>query len=302
MFGYITPRLDEVEPEEKDRFRAMYCGLCRSLGRSCGQRCRLCLSYDMTFLALLLSSLYEPAEEEDSARCPAHPVHERAYVSCECLDYAADMNVALAYYKCLDDWKDERKLRAKACAAALEKPYRAVEERNPETCAKIARCMDAIGRLERTAAARREGQAADPDLDPALDPDNPDAAANIFGLLLGEVFAWRDDFWADDLRRFGARLGKFVYMMDAMVDFEDDKKSGSYNPFVSLGTQPADMKSDLEMLADGAVESFERLPLERDLHLLRSVLYSGMWQQYNAKEAKKAEKEEKEGKKVERRG
>lgn len=278
MFGYIVPSLENVQPDERARYEAAYCGLCRALGDRCGQRCRLALSYDMTFLSLLLDSLYEPDERAGQGRCLVHPAKPRSFVRTDCTDYAADMTVALAYHKCLDDWNDDRSVRGRAAAAALAGPYRAVQQRHPRTCAVIEANMKAIGAIEQAAAAGGAAAAA----------DDPDAAANCFGILLGEVFAWRDDFWADDLRRFGARLGKFVYVMDAAMDFDDDKRTGSYNPLVALGASPEDMKEDLEMLASGAAEAFERLPLERDLHLLRSVLYAGVWQQYYARDAKDA--------------
>ena len=340
MFGYIAPRLENLEPDEQARFRAVYCGVCRALGSRCGQHCRLGLSYDMAFLALLLGSLYEPQERDGRGRCLVHPVEKRDFVESETIGYAADMNVALAYYKCLDDWNDERDVPKRAFAAALAGPYRKVEQRHPRVCVAIERNMQAISEIERAAQGERRKGASDPQPQPAdpqpadpqaqpapqatawqpavpaqgADPEaaraqqlrreagNPDAAANRFGLLLGEVFAWRDDFWADDLRRFGARLGKFVYVMDAVVDFEDDAKTGSYNPLVSLGATPQDMKEDLDMLAASAADAFERLPLERDMHLLRSVLYAGMWQQYYAKEEKRKQKQQKQDQKEKRRG
>lgn len=311
MFGYIAPRLENLEPDEQARFRAVYCGVCRALGSRCGQHCRLGLSYDMAFLALLLGSLYEPQERGGRGRCLVHPVEKRDFVESETIGYAADMNVALAYYKCLDDWNDERDVPKRAFAAALAGPYSKVEQRHPRVCAAIEQNMQAISEIERAAQdARRAGAVAEQPVDPEAaraqqlrrEAGNPDAAANRFGLLLGEVFAWRDDFWADDLRRFGARLGKFVYVMDAVVDFEDDAKTGSYNPLVSLGATPQDMKEDLDMLAASAADAFERLPLERDMHLLRSVLYAGMWQQYYAKEEKRKQKQQKQDQKEKRRG
>ena len=102
---------------------------------------------------------------------------------------------------------------------------------------------------------------------------------------MGELFVYRpNDVWADDLRRLGARLGKFVYVMDAAMDFDDDKASGSYNPLVAMEARPDDVREDLNLLIAGVAEAFERLPLEQDLHLLRSVVYAGVWQKYNAKE------------------
>lgn len=85
------------------------------------------------------------------------------------------------------------------------------------------------------------------------------------------------------MRLFGARLGKFVYVMDAAMDLEEDARTGSYNPFVIMGVAPEDTREPLEMLAAAVADAFERLPLERDEHLLSSVIYEGMWARYNDK-------------------
>ena len=94
MFGYVMPRMEDLSQEERERYHAAYCGVCRALGERCGQRCRVALTYDMTFLALLLGSLYEPDERQGSRRCAPHPVRPHAYLGSDCIDYAADMTVA----------------------------------------------------------------------------------------------------------------------------------------------------------------------------------------------------------------
>lgn len=360
MFGFILPNLESLDDAEQRRYRAVYCGVCRSIRRRYGQRCRLTVSYDMTFLALVLGSLYEPTEEQGAKRCPVHPTESQEFACSPYTDYAADLSVALAYHKLLDDWRDDRSKRARAAAAALAVPYRRARRRRPEACRAIERAMDDIHAIEQEALAFRAAQragaagapatvgfpsvcgmradgpadadatadaaavsvaaAAAPDAaaptrtadaadaaDPApadapaapattpaaqnsdrapIEPPSPDAAANRFGLLMGDLFALQDDFWATDLRRFGARLGKFVYVMDAAVDLEEDQKSGSYNPFVMASSTREDAREGLELLAAGMVDAFERLPLERDVHVLRSVLYAGVWQQFESKESK----------------
>lgn len=279
MFGYVVPSLEGLDEVERERYHEAYCGLCRALGARCGQRCRLALTYDLAFLALLLSSLYEPEEQRGAGRCLLHPSKTHGYTRSQCVDYAADVTVALAYYKCLDDWKDDRNVRARAFASALAGPYRDVREWNPRICRSIESGMADIGAIEEAA------RAASSSSDAAAQAPAPDAAANRFGVLMGELFVYRpSDFWADDLRRLGARLGKFVYVMDAAMDFDDDKASGSYNPLVAMEARPDDVREDLNLLIAGVAEAFERLPLEQDLHLLRSVVYAGVWQKYNAKE------------------
>jgi hypothetical protein len=283
VFGYILPNLESLGEEEKLRYHAVYCGVCRSIRARYGQRCRLAVSYDMTFLALVLGSLYEPKERRQAKRCPVHPVQPQEIAQSEFTDYAADLSAAMAYHKCMDDWRDDHSAKARAAAAALAVPYRKAKHRVPEACRAIEDAMAAIHAIEDAAMGKtgpgREG--AGPSVE-----QSPDAAANCFGLLLGNLFAYKDDFWATDLRRFGARLGKFVYVMDAAMDLRQDRESGSYNPFAQTDRTREDLREDLELLAASTADAFERLPLERDVHVLRSVLYSGVWQRYNAEESK----------------
>ena len=105
MFGYIMTSTENLPEERQGRFREFYCGLCRTLRRRHGLPGGLTLSYDMTFLAVLLNALYEPGEHRGEARCPVHPMKKRGYIDTPVMDYCADLNVALAYHKCLDNWR-----------------------------------------------------------------------------------------------------------------------------------------------------------------------------------------------------
>ncbi len=268
MMGFVLPSLESLGEEEKVRYHAVYCGVCRSIRARYGQRCRLTVSYDMTFLAMVLGSLYEPEERPSEKRCPVHPVQRQRVSQSEFTDYAADLSVALGYHKLLDDWIDSRSVKARAAAAAIAVPYRKACRRRPAECKAIEQAMADIHKIEQAGSA------------------DPDAAANRFGLLLGQLFAVKDDFWATDLRRFGARLGKFVYAMDAAVDLRQDQEEGNYNPFIAARRSFNSLREDLELLAADMADAFERLPLERDVHVLRSVLYSGVWQRYNVEESK----------------
>lgn len=297
MFGYILPSLESLGEQEKQRYMAAYCGVCRSIRARYGQRCRLAVSYDMTFLALVLGSLYEPAEWREEKRCPVHPLKPQLVARSEFTDYAADLSVAMAYHKCWDDWRDDRSAKARAAVVALEVPYRRAKRRIPDACRQIEASMAEIHAIEDAARARGAAVpagAASHTLEGSApggghiseSEQDPDAAANRFGLLLGELFAVKNDFWATDLRRFGARLGKFVYVMDAAMDLRQDRETGSYNPFAASDCTREDLREDLQLLAAATADAFERLPLERDVHVLRSVLYSGIWQHFNAEESK----------------
>ena len=255
----------QLAPEEMDRYREVYCGVCHSLKDQSGQLCRMALTYDMTFLALLLNSLYEPNEGKGAERCAAHPTKPQPFATSECTEYAADATVVLAYHKLLDDWNDDRKISRRAAAGLLRSAYREASGRRPSLARAVEEGMDDIRAIEQARSA------------------SLDEAANRFGLVLGEVFAYRDDFWKDDLTALGAYLGKFVYLMDAVMDFDDDVKSGSYNPLVEADTAPRDMEEALHVIAAKAARAFERLPLEQDIHILRNSIYAGIWGQYCGK-------------------
>ena len=109
MFGYIECNRSKLSREEQERYQSVYCGLCRNLKMRYGDLERMSLSYDMTFVILFLSSLYEPRETKGEFRCGLHPLRPRSGVENCFTEYAADMTVVLAYFKALDDWKDEKK-------------------------------------------------------------------------------------------------------------------------------------------------------------------------------------------------
>ena len=265
MFGYITADARLLTEEQQTRYAACYCGLCRRLGRECSAVSRLTLTYDMTFLVLLLSSLYEPEETAGRNRCAVHPVKARPHWHNDATNYGAAMNTALAAYNCLDDWQDDRNLPKLALWKLLRRPVRAIQERYPRQSGAITASLDQLSAIE------------------AAGIPDPDGAANAFAYLLGEVFVWREDRWADDLRTVGQGLGRWVYLLDAALDLPEDRKKGRYNPlshWADEGRTLEDFRPMLTMLLGEATAAFERLPLVQDVELLRNILYSGVWQRY----------------------
>ena len=268
MFGYVTINPKSLPEEEHKRFRACYCGLCHVLGKEHGNIGRMTLSYDMTFLAMLLSSLYEPDENPKTrATCPARPWKKTDIAFSKPFAYAADMNIAYAYFKALDDISDENKAAGHLSAAALKRRYRAVEKKYPDKCRRIKERITRLTEMEKAGLTE-------------IDPP-----ANCMAELFAEVFAWKDDFWNGHLRALGGAVGRFIYLCDAYEDREGDEKAGRYNPLSAYAKRP-----DYEdfarriltmVIAEGA-QAFEMLPLERDAGILRNILYSGVWSRYGA--------------------
>jgi hypothetical protein len=272
MFGYIIANKEDLTPQQLDRYKSCYCGLCRSLRQRHGSLGRLTLTYDMTFLILVLSSLYEPEESAGTERCVVHPVHPHNYTQNMFSDYAADMNIALAYHNFLDDWTDDKNVISLTEAKLFKKKYATLTQRYPRQCEAVSDCLKELSSIE--AESR---------------PD-PDAGANCFGRLMGELFVYEQDLWADRLRQAGMALGKFIYVMDACVDWPRDLKHGRYNPLRFIGNGTASSEEQKELLtiliADCAF-AFDRLPLINDLEIINNILYSGVWFRYEFERRKR---------------
>lgn len=273
MFGYVTACWTELPKALQDRYGGVYCGICREIKAQASQIARLGLNYDMAFLALLLMSLYEPEEERGALRCGAHPLRRRDWIDNEYVRYAADMNVALAYYNLLDDWEDDGKFTSKLMAKAFSKTLPEIKERWPRQCEAIEGCIRTLGRLERENCP------------------NPDETANCFGKLMGELLAYREDHWADTLRQMGMALGRFIYLADAAVDYRADRRKHKYNPFLAMGGgEDWPRWEEYLVLAMGrCTDYYEKLPLVQDKALLDNILYSGVWTNFRGKGAKARE-------------
>lgn len=274
MFGYVIPNQATLPPEAQARYRTAYCGLCRRIGARYGLRGRLTLSYDLTFLNLLLCSLYEgeTACEEGCGHCPIHPVRKIRWRAAGPTDYCADLGVALHYYDARDKWQDDRSPAGLAYARLLERARTEAEARQPRQCAAIRTGLAALAEYE------------------AAGSEDLDAVSGCFGDLMAELFDYRQDRWSPELRSLGFHLGKYIYLLDAYDDLARDTRRGAYNPLKTLSGQPGyeeEMREIFELLLAECARSFERLPCVEDADLLRNILYSGVWLKYNCKNAKK---------------
>ena len=273
MFGFVTANMKELDQTQQNRYGGIYCGICQRIREQASQTARLGLSYDMAFLALLLMSLYEPEETSGPLRCGLHPFRKRDWFDNEYIRYAADMNVALAYYNFLDDWNDDGKPAAKLMASAFGKTLRSIEKKYPRQCEAIADCIHRLSRMEKDNCS------------------NPDEPAHQFGILLGELLVYREDLWATTLRQMGDALGRFIYLADAAVDYRKDLRKGKYNPFIAMGGGEDWQRWDdyLVLAMARCTEHYEKLPLVQDKKILDNILYSGVWTNFRGMGAKARE-------------
>ncbi len=274
MFGYITVNEPELKIKEFQRYRGYYCGVCRSLQKRHGRCGQATLSYDMTFLSVLLNALYEEPLQEEWKRCFAHPLKKHLVLKNAISDYTADMNILLTYYSLLDHWKDDKKRSAWIGAKLLQRKKKRVALQYPRQSQAVASYIESLTDCERKNRMEL------------------DLAAGLTGTMLGEIFVYKEDAWQDELRQMGFYLGKFIYLMDAYEDAEQDRKKGSYNPwkpYMDKEDYLEKVQEILTMMMSECAHAFERLPIVEEAELLRNILYSGVWAKYDKITRKKDE-------------
>ena len=225
MFGYVKPVPKELLVKEYDFYKATYCGVCRAMKSHTGGLSNVTLSYDSVILALVRMLAVEDSEiGAKMKRCIAHPLKKRCMlVENSALEYTARAFAILTYYKMKDDLSDEgigKRLLTLPLRPVLSKGKRRAKIEPLETFVKEK--LDAITRLERAGCK------------------SVDEPAILFGELLGEIFAHGlEGSFAVVCREFGSSLGRFIYAADAAEDYEEDRRTGKYNPYVLLyGGEP----------------------------------------------------------------
>lgn len=262
MFGYIVINKQELKFREFDVYHSFYCGLCQSLKKKYGKTGQMTLTYDLTFLIMLLSDLYQEEPACDQCRCIAHPLEKHCTRTSHITDYAADMNLLLSYYKCLDDWNDEKKWSRRVISSALKKDADRICATYPEKAATIEKWLLRLHTYEQNHTG------------------TIDEIAGCFGQIMADIFAYRHDEWENDLRQMGFYLGKFIYLMDAYEDLEHDKESGNFNPLLPLWQEEGfedTCRQILTMMLAETCQAYERLPLDDYISILGNILYSGIW-------------------------
>ncbi|MBR3863471.1 MAG: hypothetical protein IKM42_07465 [Clostridia bacterium] len=272
MFGYVKIEKAELRVREYEYYRAAYCGLCRSMGKCTGQCSRLTLSYDIAFLAQVRMALVGTEPRFKKRHCIAHPFRARMMMEPNAeLSYAADASALLAYEKCRDDVADKRgfsRMLAVVKRWFTSGAYRRAKRRHPALAALLRERLTALAALE---GERRA---------------TVDEPAAIFGEILAALFG---EGLPQDAARIaeaiGTKVGRFIYIVDAIDDMARDERSGNFNPLLLLfdakpTTEQRQMLEDalLSLLDDAAtaldlVGGGTRYPYRA---VLENILYLGM--------------------------
>lgn len=268
MFGYVRVDPNRLNQEELKRYEAVYCGLCRTMGARYGQAYRLFLNYDFAFLAMLLA----PADAIPVAGCkccPAHPIEGRA--CCEAgapwLETAAGESVILTWWKLGDAVRDSgfwAGLPVRLVKAVLTPGYRRAREAYPEFDGNVAQMLEELGRLESEGCT------------------SLDKTAHCFAGILNRAVPPTGRTDRDRaMEQALYHLGRWIYLVDAVDDLEDDRRRGNYNPVLARFPQwnPED-RDYLKQIMDHSLElmgaAYQLLEPNPWTTVVENVLYSGL--------------------------
>ena len=148
MFGYVMINKGDLKVREFETYQSFYCGLCRKLKERYGFSGQITLNYDLTFVVMLLTGLYEPKVKRGTSHCVIHPLKKQPVCVDVFSDYAADMSILLTYYKCMDDWMDERKADRRFFAELLKRKFGGLEASYSRKAEKVKELLDRLSEGE----------------------------------------------------------------------------------------------------------------------------------------------------------
>ena len=266
MFGYVRINKMDLTFREYEHYKAYYCGLCKYLKRNHTELSRLTINYDITFLIVLLSSIYQPSAQVFHEKCIVDPVKKKKHIINEITEYAASMNILLAYYKLEDDVNDEGDIKSRLVRRAYRKSFKTAYDKYPQKADFIKACLGELRSLE-------EDQST-----------SIDQTSNCFARLLEEIFDYKDDEYRNRLRKVGFNIGKYIYIMDAYEDLDQDLEKGRYNPFSSYKDDREGLKVKVDKLIGMTLARLEEAILNLDIKVKKSIIdniiYSGVYLRY----------------------
>jgi hypothetical protein len=280
MLGYVKPDKPDLKIKEFEIYGGYYCGICKSIAKRYGQFPRLALNYDSVFLAILIGAVEPTVEHFEFERCIVHPTKKRTIIyDNSAVDYAADILLLLAYYKLKDDYQDDRSLKAAIGTTLMQGTFMRLMKTAPEKCAYVKDQLSELARLESERC---------PSIDRSAEP---------FAKLMEEVFdypGWKKEQNGGELsqiyRRIGYHLGKWIYLIDAYDDVEENLKKNSFNPLlIQFEYDPKKetvdefkerirerVETNLVLYLAEIAKSCSHLKFEKNQGLIENILYFGL--------------------------
>lgn len=254
MLGYVQIDKGELKVREYEVYTGYYCGICKSIGKRYGQLPRMVLSYDAAFLAVLLAALDDEKDSPVPEHCIGHHIKKKTIIRNAAIDYAGDIMLILAWYKLLDDINDEGSTYAKAAKIMLGRLQNKLLSQYSPLCSSIEKNLSELSRLEKDKCSSLD-MAAEP-TSKIMEVIFTEGTRRLYGNRgVSKVAASEnshcsensrnmsptlsiDDFskapanTEETLSKIGYHLGKWIYLIDAIDDIEENISSGTYNPLI----------------------------------------------------------------------
>ncbi|MBQ4538525.1 MAG: hypothetical protein II995_02840 [Oscillospiraceae bacterium] len=264
MFGYIKPLEPQLKVCELESYKAVYCGVCRGLSKRFGPAARCTLSYDFTFIAMLHAAINDSAPVFTPQRCPLNPFKKRPHLDyCDSVEFSCEMAILMLREKCADNVADSSFLPYlgwSILTPVIENISSDVEKKHPDA-SRIAREMT-------EAQKKAEALGSEAKIDICCDP-TASALGDIYSLMS------KDKTTKRILKRMGYMLGRYMYLCDAIDDFDDDVKKNQFNP---LSNYPDDSEFDavLRFTAAEAANAYALLDIKYFKEILDNIMFMGL--------------------------
>lgn len=270
MFGYIKPLHPELKVKEYELYKSIYCGLCKCMGKHISCVSRLTLSYDVVFLVLLRVALTGESISLKSRRCFVHPFKKRLSAEPnESLIYCSNVSAVLNYHKLRDDIKDNKGIRRLGTQMLMP-----VVKSMKRKAADLDE-LDKVVRIYLDELAVCESEKT----------ESVDKPAGIFGNLLASICEYGLDGYNKRIaHEIGLHIGRWIYIIDAADDYDDDKKSGSYNPLIYVSENITEteieqnVKTALIMELSQVEKALNLIEFKDNCveNIIRNIIYLGM--------------------------
>lgn len=272
MFGYLQIHKDELKVKEYEAYKSVYCGLCKQLGRDYGFLTRLILSYDCTFYAILLMSLKRSCTGFSDGRCKFNPLKKCKFADCKDNAYskASALSVISAYYKVVDDIDDSGFF--KRIALKIAKPF--FGRRQKKAARRFPEIENIVSEMMKNQKAAENDELV-----------TIDKAANPTAKMISDLAALEggNDLQKRVLSEFGYQIGRWVYLIDAADDYEKDKKSGNFNPFIKADINDKDyINSVLSQSLARAYDAYNLLDIIDFKPIINNMMLYGFPNKQNA--------------------
>lgn len=260
MFEYIKNNKKEWSGTDRYIYKKYFNGINYSLKKKIGQKSQTFLNIDMTFLAILLSGIYEPKEKVEIFNSHFPPFKKHKRINSIIIDYVSDMYILLGYYKLYAEYMYTGNILKKRKADSIKPYLNKIKD-------KYERQIDVIEKsFMKFHEAEKSGE------------DNLSLVSNFNGEMYQSIFLYKEnDRWSKDLSDMGFAIGKFLYILNSYEDIEHDIKIKKYNPIVkSKRFYKVNFETFIRQLIETELkcvrDCFNKMPIEKNYDVLNNIL------------------------------